>query len=180
MKPKKTIVTVQQLADMRGYSDPEKLADEASKAGILFEFAGTPHVCLEDWDDHMQKTAASQLSARSKSGKTLADTDQLGIIMSNLKRLPDIIKKKERRLKAIEALLKDATSDDEIYSLHSEKSTLETDLKRHRENLENAQIGLKRKQAERRALLDESDALESTNSKDTEEGAPPGAEPSKQ
>ncbi len=179
MKKKRTILTIQQLVEIRGYSDPEKLAEEATKAGILIEFAGTPHVCLEDWDAHAQKAAALQLTARSKSGKTLADTDRLGILVSNLKRLPDIIKKKERRLKAIGALLKDATSDDEIYSLRGERSTLETDLERHRKNLENATQGLKRVQAERRAMLDDLEANDSAEDGGPEEGATPVAEPAK-
>ena len=103
----------------------------------------------------------------------------MGILVSNLKRLPEIIKKKERRLKAIEALLTDATSDDEIYSLRGEKSALETDLERHRMNFENATQGLKRIQAERRAMLDDSEAKDSAEHGDPEEGAAPVVEPVK-
>ena len=71
MKKTKTIVTAHQLAELRGYSDVEKLVEEAKIAGVLFEQAGTPHIWLEAWDDYMQKSAASLLSARNKSGKSL-------------------------------------------------------------------------------------------------------------
>ncbi len=179
MKSPKTILTIQQLAELREYSDVDKVTEEASKAGILFEYAGAPHICLEEWDANVLRAFNSKVSERSKTGKTLADTKQIGILKSNLKRLPDIIKKKERRLKAIEALLKDATSDDEIYSLRGEKSTLETDLERHRKNLEDATQGLKRVQAERRAMLDDLEANDSAEDGGPEEGATPVAEPVK-
>lgn len=158
MKSQRTIVTAQQLAEMRGYSDEGKLIEEADRAGVLFEQAGTPHICLEDWDDHLQKAAASQLSARSKSGKTLANTDQLGIVNSNLKRLPESIRIKERKLRAKETLYKGATTDNEKYILSGEISQLKDELRRHKENLKKAQQRQKEILAQRAAELD---ALES-------------------
>jgi hypothetical protein len=139
LKPTRTILTVQQLADMRGYPNAEKLVEEARKAGILLEIAGTPHIFVEDWDEHLMKAAQSQLSSRSKSSKTLADTDQLGIVNSNLKRLPESIRIKERKLKAKQALYEDAATDNEKYILSGEISRLEIELERHRENLKKAQ-----------------------------------------
>ena len=162
MKPKKTIATIQQLCEMRGYADPEKLAVEADKAGIIFEIAGTPHIYLEDWDDYTQKSAASQLSSRSKSGKTLADTDQLGIINSNLKRLPESIRSKERKLRSLGALLKSATTTDEKYSLRGEISRLNNELRTHRENLKKAQARQKQLLAQRTAELDAMEAEEAS------------------
>ena len=158
MKLSKTIVTARQLAEMRGYSDEGKLIEEADRAGVLFEQAGTPHICLEDWDDHLQKAAASQLSARSKSSKSLSDTDQLGIINSNLKRLPVSIQSKERKLRSLEALLKSASTDDERYRIRGEIGRLKEELQRHRGNLAKAQQRKTEILAQRAAELD---ALES-------------------
>ncbi len=168
MKPQKTIVTIQQLCEMLGYSDPEKVAAEADKAGIIFEIAGTPHVYKEDWDKYLQKSAASQLSARAKSGKTLAETDQLGIVNSNLKRLPESIRIKERKLRAKETLYKGATTDNEKYILSGEISNLKNELQRHRENLKKAEKRQKEILAQRAAEID---ALESENVEASEEAS---------
>ena len=158
MKLQKTIVTIKQLAEMQGYTDLKKLSDEVSKAGILLDLAGTPHVSLEDWNNHIQKAATSQLSARTKSGKTLANTDQLGIINSNIKRLPESIRSKERKLRSLEALLKSATTTDEKYSLRGEISRLKSELRTHKENLVKAQERQKQLLAQRAAELDAMDA----------------------
>ncbi len=168
MKTEKTILTIQQLCDIFGYADMEKLFAEADKANIVFEIAGTPHVYKEDWDGYLHKSAASQLSARSKSGKTLSETNQLGIINSNLKRLPESIRTKERKLNAAQALLKSATTDAECYSLRGEISSLKNDLRTHRENLKKAEEGQKRILAQRAAELDaleaeDNEANDSTN-----------------
>ena len=160
LKSLKTIVTAHQLADSRGYMDVNKLIEEAGKAKILFEIAGAPHICVEDWDRHIQKTAARQLSSRRKSSSTLADTDQLGIINSNLKRLPESIRIKERALRAKNGLYRSATSDNEKYILSGEISRLEVELERHRENLKKAQERQKQILTQRAAELK---ALESQN-----------------
>ncbi|MCD6565578.1 MAG: hypothetical protein J7K53_06510 [Bacteroidales bacterium] len=149
---------------MQGYSDENKLTEEVTKAGILLDIAGTPHVCQEDWNDHIQKMAVSQLS-RKKSGKSLADTDQMGIINSNLKRLPESIRSKERKLKANQALLKDATTDSERYTLRGDISRLKNEIGTHQENL-------KRAKTRQKQLLDlrsaELDAMESEDNKNEE------------
>lgn len=160
MKSPKTIVTTKQLAEMRGYADESKLIQEADRAGVLFENAGSPHIWLEGWDEHIQKAAASQLSARNKSGKSLADTDQLGIINSNLKRLPESIHSKERKRRSLEALLKSATTTDEKLSLRGEIGTLKSELRTHKENLKKARERQKQLLAQRAAELDALEAEE--------------------
>ena len=162
MKTKKTIVTAHQLAEMRGYSDVEKLIDEAERAGVLFEQAGTPHIWLEAWDAYMQKAAASLLSARKKSGTSLDDTVLLGIVNSNLTRLPESIRIKERKLRSKEALYKGAETDNEKYILSGEIGQLKDELRRHRENLKKAQQRQKEILARRAAELD---ALEAEGEK---------------
>ncbi len=154
MKPTRTILTAQQLADTRGYSDIDKLTEEARKANILLEIAGTPHICVEDWDEHLMKAAQSQLSSHKNTGKTLAETDQLGIVNSNLKRLPESIRIKERKLRAKQALYRDAATDNEKYILSGEISKLEVELDRHRENLKKAQQRQKQILAQRAAELE--------------------------
>jgi hypothetical protein len=154
LKTNKTIVTAQQLAEMRGYSDIDKLVEDAQKVDACFERAGTPHIWLERWDESMQKVASSGLAASNKSGKTLAETDQLGIINSNLKRLPESIRIKERKLRAKEALYQSAATGNEKYILRGEISKLEAELKRHRENLNKAQERQKQLLAIRSAELD--------------------------
>ncbi len=168
-KTEKTIVTAHQLAEMRGYSDVEKLINEAERAGVLFEQAGTPHIWLEAWDDYMQKAAASLLSARNKSGKSLANTDQMGIINSNLKRLPESIRSKERKLRSLEALLKSSTTTDEKFSLRGEISRLKGELRTHKENLKKTQERQKQLLAQRAAELDalEAEDNEANGSIDT-------------
>ena len=172
MKSPKTIVTAQQLAEMRGYSDIDKLVEEANSAGVLFEQAGTPHIWLEAWDEYLQKSAASQLSARSKSSKSLSETDQLGIVNSNLKRLPESIRIKERKLRAKETLYKGATTDNEKYILSGEISQLKDELRRHKENLKKAQQRQKEILAQRAAELE---ALESGDSDDKGDFEKPSA-----
>ena len=159
-KKKKTIVSITRFAQEEGYPDIEKLAKEAEAADALFDVAGIPHIWVERWMEYIQKLAGMELRSRSKTGNTLADTQQLGIIRSNLKRLPGIIQKKERRLRAVKALLKDATSDDEKWSLLREQDKLESDLPRHRNNFKKAEAGERRFKTERAAELDD---LESGN-----------------
>lgn len=166
MKSPKTIVTTKQLAEMRGYADESKLIQEADRAGVLFEQAGTPHIWLERWDDYIQKSAASQLSARASTGKTLAETDQLGIVNSNLKRLPESIRIKERKLRAKEALYQSATTDNEKYILSGEISRLREELQRHRENLAKAQQRRNEILARRSAELDALEAEDRESSKE--------------
>lgn len=177
MKPQKTIVTAQQLAEMRGYSNIDKLVEEANSAGVLFEQAGTPHIWLERWDDYIQKSAASQLSARASTGKTLAETDQLGIVNSNLKRLPESIRIKERKLRAKEALYQSATTDNEKYILSGEISRLKDELRRHRENLAKAERRQKEILAQRAAELQ---SLESENVEASEEASATDAKASEE
>jgi hypothetical protein len=156
----KTVISIQQLCETHSYPDQQKVADEASKANILIEVAGIPHVYLEEWEKHIQRAAATQRSARKKTNKSIADTDQLGIINSNLKRLPESIRIKERKLRAKQALYKDAATDNEKYILSGEISKLKNELKIHKENLEKAQKRQKQILAQRATELK---ALESQN-----------------
>lgn len=158
MKAPETIITIKQLAEMHGYPDIKKVTDEASKAGILLDIAGTPHVYLEEWNKNIHKKAASQRSSRKKSGKSLADTDQLGIINSNLKRLPESIRSKERKLKTNKALLKSASSDYERNILRTEIGKLDDELFTHKENLKKAQKRQKEIHLQRTAELDAREA----------------------
>jgi len=158
LKKTKTILTIQQLAELRGYPDTKKLAEEALKNGLSSIIAGNPHVYLEDWDEYVLKSAAAQLSQRKKSSKSLADTDQMGIIKSNLKRLPESIRSKERKLKTSQALLKSASSDNERDSLRTEISKLKNELFTHKENLKKAKARQKQLLAQRSAELDAQEA----------------------
>ncbi|MCP4583777.1 MAG: hypothetical protein GY839_19375 [candidate division Zixibacteria bacterium] len=154
MNTPSTVISIKQLCETHGYPDPKRTADEASKAGILLDIAGIPHIYLEEWTKYIQKVAASQRSARSKSKKSLADTDQLGIVNSNLKRLPESIRSKERKLRSVKALLESVPSSAEDYSLRGEKNKLEAELKIHKENLKKAQGRQKQLLAQRAAELD--------------------------
>ena len=158
MKKTKTILTIQQLAELRGYTDSKKLAEEALNNGLSFEIAGTPHVYLEDWDEYVLKSAATQLSQKKKSSKSLADTNQMGIINSNLKRLPESIRSKERKLRSLKALQKSATSPAEDIGLRGEISKLRAELETHKENLKKAQERLKQLLAQKVAELDAMEA----------------------
>lgn len=166
MKSQKKIVTAHQLAEIRGYSDINKLIEEAQKANLIFDIAGAPHIIQEDWDVHVLKSAAAQLASRKKSGKSLADTDQLGILNSNLKRLPESIRIKERKLLSKQTLYKDAPPDNEKYILSGEINKLENELKTHKENLKKAQVRQKQILEQRVAELEalESERCEPDNS----------------
>lgn len=153
MKIKKTLVSIKRYAETYGYTDLKDLLEEAKLADAVFPYAGADHIWVEAMDIHIQKVASQRLAKHSKQSNTLANTMQLGIIRSNLKRLPDAIAKKERRLKAIEALLSSATSDSERLSLRTEKRTLRDALEQHRENLKNAQAASDRMIAARSAEL---------------------------
>jgi predicted nucleic acid-binding Zn-ribbon protein len=165
------------FAEEEGYPDVDKLAKEAADADALFDVAGVPHISVERWYEHIQKLARKELGKCSKSVKSLADTNQLGIINSNLKRLPESIRIKERKLRAKEALYKSATTDNEKYILGGEIGRLKEELQRHKENLMKAQERQKQILAQRTAELE---SLEAEDKRASAEASATDAEPSEE
>jgi hypothetical protein len=157
----KTVIPLRKFALEYGYEDMAQLEKDAQGAGVLFEEAGAKHIWVEGWGVHLQKAANKKFAKNKTSDRTLADTDQLGIVRSNLIRLPVAIQKKERRLKQIDSLFKSTSSDDEKFALKSEARALTNGIRGHQENLLLAQESLKRIQEERRKLLAQLEAEDS-------------------
>jgi len=149
---------ITRFAEEEGYPDLDKLVKEATDADALIDIAGVQHISVERWNRHVLKRAGKELGKRSGSKKTLGDTNQLGIINSNLKRLPESIRIKERKLRAKEALYTGATTDNEKYILSGEIGRLRDELQRHRENLAKAQQRQKEILAQRAAEVEASDS----------------------
>ena len=149
----KTIVPLRKFAQENGYEDLAQLERDADAAGVLFKEAGAEHIWAEGWDAYLQKSASKKLAKNKPSDRSLADTDQLGIIRSNLIRLPLAIQKKERRIRQIGLLQESASTDDEKLTLKSEARNLKNDILRHKENLKMAEASLARLQAGRQQEL---------------------------